>query len=142
MNRGYIRASVMSISIIVGAVLSGLFRLIVPGTISTTSALQQLPAVPLFALNVMWIVAGLTALIGLLTGKRNVEGAGLILVATSYLAYFLAIVGFHAESAGSVVYILFFAIGAAARAHVVLDADNVILITTREELRQSVRSIR
>jgi hypothetical protein len=118
-NKPYVRGSIMTLWVVIGVTLSGVARLVFPSVVSSSSALQALPAFVLILLNAAWILSGLVTVVGILRGRRDIEAAGLILIATSFGCFFLAILAFRPSTAPSVVYIPTFALGAAWRGYYV-----------------------
>lgn len=127
-NRPYVKGSIMTLAIVIAITLSGICRIIFPGTVSTSSALQALPLWTIVALNIFWVLSGFTVTWGILRGERNVEGAGLVLMVGAFLAYFVAILAFKSSSAPSVIYILGFAIGSGLRAKYVISEEVSVIV--------------
>jgi hypothetical protein len=119
-NRPYVRGSIMTLCIVVAITISGIIRLVFPAAVSTSSALQQLPDWVLLYLNLAWISSGAVTGAGIVSGHRQIEATGLMLMTTAFLAYFVAILFFKGDAALSVFYIFGYSVGAAWRAYYVL----------------------
>lgn len=119
-NRPYVKGSIMTLCIVVAITISGLMRFILPESVSTSSALQQLPPWVLLYLNFAWVSSGAVTATGIVSGHRQIEATGLMLMTTAFLAYFVAILLFKGDSALSVFYIFGYSAGAAWRAYYVL----------------------
>lgn len=119
-NRPYVQGSIMTLCIVISITVSGVVRVLIPGAVSTSSALQELPELVLLYLNLAWIGSGSVTALGIVSGRKNLEAAGLVLMTGAFLSYFVAILAFKSTSAASVLYIFGFAIGAAWRAYFVV----------------------
>jgi hypothetical protein len=134
-NRAYVRGSIMTLWVVIGVTLSGIARLAVPSVVSSNSALQALPTGVLVLLNIAWILSGAVTVMGILRGRRDVEAAGLILIATSFACFFIAIAAFKFSTVPSVLYIPTFALGAAWRGYYVNRAIGQIYVADDAPVR-------
>lgn len=116
-QRAYVASHPLGLWVSLGIAISGYINILQPHlTEESVVALIFSPLV-LVAFNAVWAMGGTLSFIGMARGRHHVEAAGMALLASGLLSYFLAIVSVRASSALAALFLPALAIGCALRAH-------------------------
>lgn len=115
-HRAYVASHPLGLSVSIGLALGGFVNLIFPHLVMETSASLALPTPLFYLFSAMWALGGTLATLGLLRGRRNFEAGGMTLLAAALIVDYITVVSVRTTSALASVFIVFLAIGCAARA--------------------------
>lgn len=130
-QRAYVASHSLGLWVSVGIALSGWVNLLAPSLVTESVVSLLFSPLVLLLFNAAWALAGTLSVFGLLTARRQFEAAGMALLASGMLSYFLAVVSVRPSAALAGLFLPALAIGAAQRAwhltthgYVTLDAPS------------------
>lgn len=115
-QRAYVGSHPLGVWLSVGIAVTGYVNIFAPNLSGESSASIVFSPLVLLMFNFAWAGGGTMSLVGLLRGKRRLEGAGMSLLAGGMLSLFFAFLSLRPASALAGLFILALGIGCALRA--------------------------
>jgi len=115
-QRAYVGSHPLGLWLSLGIAITGVVNIIAPDLGGESSATVTFSPLVLLLFDIAWAAGGTLSFIGLVRGKRKLEGAGMSMLAGGMLSLFLAIFSLRPASALAGLFILCLGIGCALRA--------------------------
>lgn len=114
-HREYVRSHPGWPWVTLGLMLGGLVGFVVPEALEESAIGLTFPEWVFYVFSAIWLFGGAASTFGLLRGRSDIEVAGLSLIASGLVTYYIAVVSIRALASLLALFILFLAIGAIAR---------------------------
>lgn len=114
-QRVYIYSHPLAVWFSISVLLVGLANILFPESVDQSAASILFPAWLKVIFNLTWTLGGGLASAGILSGRRNMEAAGMALLSSGLLASFLATMSVRPSALGSAIFVVGLAVGCALR---------------------------
>lgn len=115
-QRAYVASHPLGVWLSIGIAASGYINLLFPHLSGESSSSIVFSPLVLLMFNLSWAVGGTMSLVGLLRGRRKLEGGGMSILSAGMLSLFLAIFALRPQSALTALFVLALGIGCGVRA--------------------------